>query len=109
MISKIYLGLAKKYFSSKGSKWMLPCYASFATLTIDAYTNVRACDPFHSVIGNLRENRYDIVKLLKTEKAKRIRRRIEQGECPGCWISCEAYPTIIQNFPLCLISYKFTK
>jgi len=98
-MSKVYLKLAKSFFSSDSQKMLLPCYASFATLTINAFTDVRACDPYSSIIGNLRENNYDILKILKSEKCKEIRENIKFGKCHGCWISCEAYPTIFQNFP----------
>jgi MoaA/NifB/PqqE/SkfB family radical SAM enzyme len=104
-LSKIYLKLSKKFFLQKKGETVVPCYASYSSLTINAFMDVRACDPYSSVIGNLRENNYNILNILKSKRCKEIRERINNKKCPGCWISCEAYPTILQNFPHAIILY----
>jgi len=103
-ITKIYLRLATKFFSNT-QKLVLPCFASFATITIDPYGNVLPCAYFSEKIANLRENNYDLTKILKSKKTENFRRKIKMQKCLNCWTNCEAYPSIFQNFPLAIKKY----
>ncbi|MEM5881566.1 MAG: radical SAM protein [Candidatus Aenigmatarchaeota archaeon] len=102
-IPKIFLKLAEKYYNNP-KRLVLPCFASFATITIDAYGNVKPCSYFTEAIANLRDFNFDIKKILKTtSKAKIFRENVKHEKCPHCWANCEAYPSMIHNFPLTFI------
>jgi MoaA/NifB/PqqE/SkfB family radical SAM enzyme len=104
LITKIYLKLATKFFANT-QKLVLPCFASFATITIDPYGNVLPCAYFSRKIDNLRKNNYDLNGILNSEKISDLRREIKMQKCLKCWTNCEAYPNIFQNFPLAMKKY----
>jgi hypothetical protein len=49
------------------------------------------------VIGSLRENNYDLLKILSNETVILLQEKIEKGHCPHCWTPCEAYQNIFSN------------
>ena len=97
VIPKRYLKLAEKFFENP-KKLVIPCFASFATITIDAYGNVLPCAYFSKSIANLKNFNFDLKSLLKTKKAENMKKMVKDGKCVHCWANCEAYPSIIQNF-----------
>jgi RNase P subunit RPR2 len=48
-------------------------------------------------MGNLRENDYDLLKIISNEKATDLHEKIKNGQCPQCWTPCEAYQNILSN------------
>lgn len=99
---KIYLSLAQNFIDTKKSP--IPCSASSATTTIDPYGNVMAC-PFYydKTAGNIRDYNYNLLKLLRSENAVKLRKQIKS--CRVCWINCEAIPSILGNFPIAVWCY----
>jgi len=82
-----------KYFLKK-EKAPIRCFASYSTITIDPYGNVWPCPHICKPIANVRQNNYNMKKILKSNEAKKVRKEITN--CRMCWQSCEAYPSMIQ-------------
>jgi MoaA/NifB/PqqE/SkfB family radical SAM enzyme len=97
LILKKYLDLAEEFYKNP-KKLVLPCFASFATITVDAYGNVKPCAYFSESIGNVKDFNLNLKNVLKSDKARRLKKMVKQGKCVHCWANCEAYPSIIQNF-----------
>lgn len=102
LIPKLYLKLADEFYKNP-EKMILPCMASYATITVDPYGNVKPCSYFSTSIGNLKENDYDLRDIIDSKGMEKARKKIEQEECVGCWTNCEAYPTIFHHFPLAIL------
>ena len=43
-------------------------------------------------MGNVREK--SLREIWGSEEASEARRRVREGECPGCWVECEAFRDI---------------
>ncbi|MFH1421029.1 MAG: radical SAM protein [Candidatus Aenigmatarchaeota archaeon] len=75
----------------------LPCKAVKASIFIDTIGNVYPCTMMNETLGNLRDNDFDLNKILDNPETKRILDMIKNSQCPGCWTACEAYQTILSN------------
>jgi len=100
LVQKLYYRLAQRFFADLGRQ-VLPCYASWASVFIGAFGEVRPCIMFEPV-GNLRDSNWQLWPVLKGSAMRRVQRHIASDECPNCWTPCEAMQTILQNFPLAL-------
>lgn len=96
MIRRLFRRFAIRNLRGEGQP--LPCYSSWSSLRIDPYGNVYPCIIRNDSLGNLRENNMDLRKTLMRSSIKKLQEGIKQGKCE-CWTPCEAYQTIIQNFP----------
>jgi len=96
---RIFLNLAKTRYLRDTKEMVIPCAAGFASCFVDPYGNVFPCTIWGENMGNLREVNYDLRKILCSDKAKAIRRKIEAGLCPNCWSGCESWQSIAQNIP----------
>lgn len=85
---KNYLTLNRTPFNCKSGK--ISCF-------IDPIGNVYPCTGFNVISGNLRDNDYDLLKILKNETSVILNKKIEKGKCPHCWTPCEAYQNILSN------------
>jgi MoaA/NifB/PqqE/SkfB family radical SAM enzyme len=101
LVQKLYYRLARRFFADP-SRQVLPCYASWASVFVGAFGEVRPCIMFESV-GNLRDSNWQLWPVLKGSAMRRVQGRIASDECPNCWTPCEAMQTIFQNFPLALL------
>lgn len=102
IILKIFYGLMQEYFKDRNSH-VLPCYSSWSSFFIDPYGDVKPCMVIDS-FGNLREYDLNLKELIKSSGSiKEVQKAIIDGKCPNCWTPCEAFQTIIQNFPNALI------
>jgi len=45
----------------------------------------------------LRDNEYNLNKILAGEKSRQIRDLIDKNLCPQCWTPCEAYQMIMAD------------
>lgn len=74
-----------------------PCYAGRLSLVLSESGEVRACEerPAES-FGNVREAGYDLGRLLRTERARRIRGQIAAGGC-HCSHECNLLTNILFN------------
>jgi len=90
-----YQKLIPKYI--KTGKSPLPCRSLSASVFIDPYGNVYPCAIWDKKIGNLKDFDFDLKKIWNLSKVKKIRKKIVNEQCPGCWTPCEAYQTILSN------------
>lgn len=96
LIERKYLLFGMKYLKN----WKVPIDCNIYNLStfIDPYGNVYPCSIFNVKVGNLRENNYDLLKILNSEKALKVRKLIEKRECPYCWTPCEAHQIILSKW-----------
>lgn len=94
-LPKIYLKLLKKFVIQKKSS--IPCSAGKSTITIFPDGTVYACPYSNFFIGNIKDQNFDLSKMIKKEKIKNILKKVSKCNC--CWQNCEAFPTII-NHPI---------
>jgi radical SAM protein with 4Fe4S-binding SPASM domain len=81
----------------KTNRTPYPCKALTSSVFIDSFGNVYPCGIWNVRLGNLRENGYDLEKILKSKESRKLRVLIRKLKCPNCWTACEAYQTIIGN------------
>lgn len=67
---------------------MVPCHAGKLNLVVSETGDVYPCELLDKRLGNIRENRYDINKLLKTRQAREIIGSIRKD---GCFCTHECY------------------
>lgn len=94
-LEKKYVELAKDFI--KNSKTPLPCKVLQSSVFLDPYGNVFPCTVFNRLLGNIRDNKYELKKVIETDEVKELIERIQKLECPNCWTPCEAYQTILGN------------
>jgi MoaA/NifB/PqqE/SkfB family radical SAM enzyme len=70
----------------------LPCAAGEDSFFLDPHGDVYPCIFINKKMGNVREEK--LGDLWWTDAASVIRERISRGDCPGCWVECEAYREI---------------
>jgi MoaA/NifB/PqqE/SkfB family radical SAM enzyme len=71
---------------------LLPCSAGSLSLFLDPYGDVYPCIFVNDRLGSIREA--SLEEIWQSEVATKARRRINDGDCPGCWVECEAYRDI---------------
>jgi MoaA/NifB/PqqE/SkfB family radical SAM enzyme len=100
LVQKLYYRLTQRFFADL-DRQVLPCYASWASVFVGAFGEVRPCIMFEPV-GNLRDANWQFWPVLKGSAMRRVQRYIASDGCPNCWTPCEGMQTIFQNFPLAL-------
>ena len=70
----------------------LRCSAGSDSLFLDPYGNVYPCIFLDVRMGNALESPME--EIWGSEDASRARRMAGRGECPGCWVECEAFRDI---------------
>jgi len=92
-IETLYLEYGKKYLET--SKIPIDCTIFNLSCFVDPFGNVFPCTVFERKIGNLRNNNYDLKKILLSENARNAKKEIIESKCPQCWTPCEAHQMII--------------
>jgi len=95
-IENKYLILGKKYLEVK--KTPVKCNIFNLSCFVDPYGNVYPCTIFDRKLGNLRENDYNLKKILTSETAKKVKQEIIKNKCSQCWTPCEAHQLILSNW-----------
>ncbi len=95
-IESKYLRLAVKYLENRRTP--IKCNILDLSFFVDPQGNVFPCMIFGAKIGSLRENNYDLKKILGSSQAKLVKKRISEYKCPGCWTPCEAHQLIVSNW-----------
>ncbi len=90
-----YQALVGTYYET--GKSPLPCTALTSSCFIDPYWELYPCSIWNEPLGNLREQDFDLRRLLASTKTKAVRTAVVDEQCPHCWTPCEAYPTILGN------------
>jgi MoaA/NifB/PqqE/SkfB family radical SAM enzyme len=70
----------------------LPCSAGSDSLFLDPYGNVYPCIFMDEKMGNAREAPLEAI--WRSPETSEARRKVKRGECPGCWVECEAFRDI---------------
>ncbi len=78
---------------------LIPCYAGRLNLVLTESGDVYPCESFTMKIGNVRDNRYNLSRLLKTEQAKKVVHSIQNNGC-YCTHECYFMTNILFNPPL---------
>jgi len=94
-VTRTYLKSALKYFNGG---WRPPCVAGVHSCFLDPYGNIYPCIMLSHKIGNLNKDGFDLRKILRNPNSRFFKKSLRDS-CPTCWTSCEAYQTIIFNFP----------
>lgn len=94
-ITKSYLRASLKYFNGG---WRPPCVAGAYSCFLDPFGNVYPCISMEYALGNLKKDGYSLHKISESPRTKSFKEKLRPS-CPTCWTSCEAYQTIIFNFP----------
>ena len=95
-LEESYLKLAKQFV--KTNKTPLNCKAIDTSCFIDSFGNVFPCTIFDKKLGNLRDNDYNLIKILNSETANKIKKEVKELKCPNCWTPCEAYQMVLGDF-----------
>lgn len=95
LLEYFYLKNIKNYLITNKTPYR--CKSGEISCFIDSVGNVYPCSGFNVVLGNLRENDYDLLRILFNINASRVNKKIGMGECPHCWTPCEAYQNILSN------------
>ena len=78
--------------------YQIPCLAGKTSLVIDERTNVYPCEMLSS-IGNLRDSNYNFMKILNSEKLKKVVNKIKCENC-YCTHECSYSTNILFNILL---------
>jgi MoaA/NifB/PqqE/SkfB family radical SAM enzyme len=98
LLSDIYLALINRELNCP-----LKCCALSCSCFIDPYGNVYPCIVLDDLVGNLRENNYELDRIVLSDRAAALREKI--GKCKLCWTPCEANQTILANIAKALVLY----
>ncbi len=98
-IGRVFLDLAETFYRRPSPRQVLPCYSGLAAVSCDPSGEIHPCINFKRSMGQLRECDYRLDRLLASPAAARVRARIADDACPGCWTPNEAYTTILCNLP----------
>ncbi len=90
-----YQTFIKEYLKNKKSP--LSCLALRASIFIDPFGNIYPCSIWNKKIANLRDDDFDLKKIITKKEIVKIKNLIKLNQCPGCWTPCEAYQTILGN------------
>ncbi|MFH1801151.1 MAG: radical SAM protein [Candidatus Omnitrophota bacterium] len=88
-----YLKGVSKFLS--GDRFPKKCQALNATCFIDPSGTVYPCGIYDEPVGFLSNYDYDMDQLWDQPDVLKVRKKIEQRHCSGCWSPCEAYPAIL--------------
>jgi len=66
----------------------IPCYAGRLNLVLSETGDIHPCEMLAEPLGNVRDSGYDIGKIMRSEKAKKIINSISNNEC---WCTHECY------------------
>jgi MoaA/NifB/PqqE/SkfB family radical SAM enzyme len=95
LLEYLYLKNVRRYLSNNRSPYR--CKSGKISCFIEPTGNVYPCTGISAALGNLRENDYDLLKILSNETAISWNEKISEGKCPHCWTPCEAYQNILSN------------
>jgi MoaA/NifB/PqqE/SkfB family radical SAM enzyme len=92
--------LEKKYLTRipyylQTGRTPIRCQALRSSCFIDPWGNIYPCGMYDHVLGNLKENNYDLSRIWNSGQGRRLQREIWKYQCPQCWTPCEAYQTIL--------------
>ena len=84
---KSFLNLSTVYYTGEKRH---PCFAGRKSAWVDPNGDVRACIYLPVVFGNVRNDGYNVERILRGSDYERFVRA-----CNGCWTPCESYTTMM--------------
>lgn len=84
-----YITGAKEFIQGKRT---LACSAAGDSVYIDTAGDVYPCLVMNHRLGNIYENK--LHEILDSDSAQEAREKIQDLECPTCWVECEVYRDI---------------
>ena len=75
----------------------MPCLSLSSSCFIDPAWKVYPCTGYDRLLGNLREEDFDLGRIWRKPETVLIQDEIINGRCPQCWTPCEAYQSIMGN------------
>lgn len=88
-----YHALIKDYL--RDNRTPLSCKSLTNSVFINPEGDIFPCCIYNKNLGNLRDNDYDLNKMLVSKQADTLREEISKHRCPQCWTPCEAYQMIL--------------
>ena len=76
------------YETVAANRCQIPCYAGKLNIVLTESGDVYPCESFEMTLGNVRESGYNIENMLKSNRAKKIIRSIQDT---GCFCTHECY------------------
>jgi len=95
LLEYTYMKNIKNYLL--GNRTPFNCKSGKISCFVDPIGNVYPCTGYNVILGNLRDNDYDLLKILTNKDAVLLNKKIRNGKCPHCWTPCEAYQNILSN------------
>ncbi len=77
--------------------WTGPCRAGSKFTVIDEYGKVKLCEIRDDILGDLRENEYNLVQILRSKSSLKTIRDMNKDKCTCAW-ECAMSTNIIFNF-----------
>ncbi len=74
--------------TNQEKKQLIPCYAGRLNLVLSETGDLFPCESFTMKFGNIRNSKYDVTKLLESERAEKILQTIKNK---GCYCTHECY------------------
>lgn len=81
----------------KTARTPVPCSALKSSVYLSEKGDVYPCTIWGKKLGNIRENDFDLLRVLAASSTRETRQQIESGNCPQCWTPCEAYPSLLER------------
>jgi MoaA/NifB/PqqE/SkfB family radical SAM enzyme len=95
LLEYVYLKKIKSYLLTNQSPFK--CKSGKISCFIDPLGNVYPCSGYTVIMGSLRKNDYNLLRILSNQDAVLLHEKIKNGKCPHCWTPCEAYQNILSN------------
>ncbi len=84
------------YETEVKKRQLIPCYAGKLNLVLTESGDVYPCESFSMKLGNVRNNGYDMKKVLQTEQAQKVIKSINENKC-FCTHECYLMTNILFN------------
>ncbi len=96
LLERAYQRRVGRYLATGRSP--VPCSALRASVFVDSKGIVYPCSIYDRPLGSLRENGFDLGRVVRGAEARSAREAVVADKCPGCWTPCDAYPSLLTAF-----------
>ncbi|MBU0728857.1 MAG: radical SAM protein [Proteobacteria bacterium] len=84
------------YQTARQNRQLLPCFAGKINLVLSETGELYPCESFNMPLGNVRDHGYDLLNMLKTDRARDTIRSIAKNRC-FCTHECYIMTNILFN------------
>lgn len=82
--------------TARDGQWRTPCYAGAMAAVLQPDGEVAPCELLENTLGNIRDHNYDIAPIWASERARAMRRQIEEERC-RCTHECFTTVNVLFN------------